>query len=186
MLILASGSPRRKHLLETMGVNFKVVPAQIEEMNDLLDPQLLVEANAKLKTTWVAERNPDHWVLGSDTTVALGNEILNKPEDMDDARSMLLRLSGQTHTVYTAVCLINLNKTTEELFTVKSDVTFRPFDNDLVTEYFKLVNPLDKAGGYGVQEGKEMIIEKWDGSFSNIIGLPVDEVRECLEKYDLL
>ena len=65
-------------------------------------------------------------------------------------------------------------------------MTFRPFDNDLVTEYFKLVNPLDKAGGYGVQEGKEMIIEKWDGSFSNIIGLPVDEVRECLEKYDLL
>jgi septum formation protein len=186
MLILASGSPRRKHLLETLGVNFKVVSAQIEEMNDLDDPHLLVETNAKLKTAWVAERHPNDWVLGSDTTVALADEILNKPTDMADARSMLLRMSGKTHTVYTAVCLIHLATETEELFTVTSDVTFKSFDDDLVSEYFQLVNPLDKAGAYGIQEGKELIINSWKGSFSNIMGLPVDEVRRILEKYSVL
>jgi septum formation protein len=186
MLILASGSPRRKHLLEELGVHFSVVSADVEEMNHLSDPQDLVEVNARLKTEWVAERYPNDWVLGSDTTVALGNEILNKPVDLDNARSMLLRMSGRTHTVYTAVCLVNRKLGKEELFAVTSEVSFKPFDGELVTEYFKLVNPLDKAGAYGIQEGRELIVEKWAGSFSNIMGLPVDEVGEVLKKYGLL
>lgn len=186
MLILASGSPRRKHLLETIGASFKIISAEVEELHDFSNPQKLVEINAKLKADWVAERHPGDWVLGSDTTVALGTEILNKPVDMEDARSMLRRMSGNTHTVYTAVCFINKEAKTEELFTVTSDVTFKPFGDELITEYFKVVDPLDKAGAYGIQEGKELIIEEWKGSFSNIMGLPVDEVKLLLERHDLL
>lgn len=186
MLILASGSPRRKHLLETLGVRFKIVSADVEEMNDLPDPQHLVETNARLKTGWVAERYPAEWVLGSDTTVALGEEILNKPVDMEDARAMLRRMSGNTHTVYTAVCLMRKDAQQEELFTVTSEVRFKPFDDDLITAYFEVVNPLDKAGAYGIQEGKELIIDGWKGSFSNIMGLPVDEVKALLERYRLI
>ncbi|MCZ6672141.1 MAG: Maf family protein [Verrucomicrobia bacterium] len=186
MLILASGSPRRKELLQSMGVTFQVVLPQVEELNYLDDPQKLVETNAKLKTGWVAQRNPENWVLGSDTTVALGEEILNKPADLAEARAMLSRMSGRTHCVYTAVCLSNHSLQIEEVITVTSHVRFKSFDDDLISRYFKLVNPLDKAGAYGIQEGKELIIDCWDGSCSNIMGLPVDEVRGLLGKYTLL
>jgi len=186
MLILASGSPPRKHLLESICASFQIVSADVEEMNDLPQPKELVETNARLKTDWVATQHSSEWVLGSDTTVALGDEILNKPADLEDARGMLRRMSGNTHTVYTAVCLMKKDLGLEELFTVTSEVNFKPFDDEVITEYFKVVNPLDKAGAYGIQEGKEMIIEGWKGSFSNIMGLPVDEVRALLEKHGLL
>jgi septum formation protein len=186
MLILASSSPRRKELLESLGVPFRVITSDVEENNDLSDPRELVEANASLKAGHVANLHTDNWVLGSDTTVALGNEILNKPVDLLDARSMLKRMSGRTHTVYTAVCLLHKKTSIAELFTVKSRVSFNNLDDDLITEYFELVNPLDKAGAYGIQEGKELIIEGWEGSFSNIMGLPVDELKVLLEKYSLL
>jgi septum formation protein len=186
MLILASGSPRRKELLASLGVTFQVITSDVEENNDLADPRKLVEINAKLKADHVAELHHDSWVLGSDTTVALGNEILNKPVDLTDARSMLKRMSSRTHTVYTAVCLLRKKTGIAELFTVTSQVSFKPLDDDLITKYFERVNPLDKAGAYGIQEGKEMIIERWEGSFSNIMGLPVDELKELLDKYSLL
>lgn len=185
MLILASGSPRRKQLLESIGISFRVQVAGVEEMNELSDPKVLVETNAKLKTEWVAGINPTSWVLGSDTTVELGDEILNKPIDLEDARAMLNRMAGRTHRVYTAVCLCNKEQGIEEIVTVTSSVTFKPFDDELISEYFKLVNPLDKAGAYGIQEGKELIIEGWAGSYSNIIGLPIDEVQVLLNRYDL-
>ncbi len=172
--------------IDTEGLEFDVLLADVEELNHFPQPKELVETNARLKTEWVAEKNPSDWVLGSDTTVALGDEILNKPVDMEEARSMLRRMSGNSHTVYTAVCLIKKELGLEELFTVTSEVTFKSFDDDLITEYFKIVNPLDKAGAYGIQEGKELIIESWKGSFSNIMGLPVDEVKALLEKHGLL
>lgn len=183
MLILASGSPRRRQLLDSMAIEFRVVLPEVAERKDLPDPQTLVETNARLKTHWVAQRNPSDWVLGSDTTVALGNEILNKPVDLVEARSMLKRMSGRTHTVYTAVCLMHLTSLKEELVTVRSQVTFQSLNDDLITRYFEMVNPLDKAGAYGIQEGKELIIESWEGSFSNIMGLPVDEVGALLKQH---
>lgn len=186
MFILASGSPRRKQLLGSLGIAFEIVSADVDEQNDLEQPQELVEVNAKLKAGHVSKEYPDDWILGSDTTVALGGEILNKPVDMNDARSMLNRMSGRTHTVYTAVCLLNCNQGVEALFTVKSHVSFKRFDDVLITQYFELVNPLDKAGAYGIQEGRELIIEGWDGSYSNIMGLPVDEVAALLKTYALL
>lgn len=186
MLILASGSPRRKQLLDSIGISFRILVAQVDEVNDISDPRELVETNAQLKAIWAARKNPDSWVLGSDTTVALGDEILNKPTDLSDARNMLKRMSGHTHCVYTAVYICYHASGVHELFTVISKVTFKAFDDDLITDYFKIVNPLDKAGGYGIQEGKELIIDRWEGSYSNIMGLPVDEVRHALEKHSIL
>ncbi|MCB1122509.1 MAG: septum formation protein Maf, partial [Verrucomicrobiae bacterium] len=142
---MASASPRRKHLLESLGIPFEVCAADVEELDDHADPQELVETNARLKTELVARSRLEDWILGSDTTVALGEEILNKPADLEHARSMLRRMSGKTHRVYTAVCLINRQAQVNELFTVTSDVTFKPFDDDLITRYFEVVNPLDKA-----------------------------------------
>lgn len=183
MLILASGSPRRKQLLEEVGVSFVIKTANVDEKNDIEHPQELVEYNALLKASYVAKDNPESWVLGSDTTVALGDEILNKPVDLVDAKGMLLRMGGRTHKVYTAVSLINLKKKIEVVITVVSGVTFKPLNGDLIDEYFKVVNPLDKAGAYGIQEGKELIIEQFEGSFSSIMGLPVDETLELLGEY---
>ena len=100
MLILASGSPRRKHLLESVGIAFTVQPAEVEEQNDIPDPRELVETNAQLKADWVADKNPEAWVLGSDTTVALGDEILNKPVDI-----LLTRLDIQIGQLEEPFCL---------------------------------------------------------------------------------
>ena len=185
MLILASGSPRRKHLLESIGVHFKIVLPEVAEKNHISDPRELVETNARIKSGWVARRYPANWILGSDTTVALGQEILGKPRDLDEARNMLKRMAGRTHTVYTAVCLIQLQAEKEELLTVTSRVTFKPLDDAAISEYFKVVNPLDKAGSYGIQEGRELVVDRWEGSFSNIMGLPLDEVGELLQQYQL-
>ena len=186
MLILASGSPRRKRLLESIGIPFKIIPAQVEEMDQISDPRELVETNACIKSGWVAERNPVDWVLGSDTTVSLGREVLGKPRDLNQAREMLKRLADRTHTVFTAVSLLNLEKRVEDLLTVTSRVTFKPLDDATISEYFELVNPLDKAGSYGIQEGRELVVDHWEGSFSNIMGLPLREVRALLHRHQFL
>jgi len=186
MLILASGSPRRKFLLEEASVAFEIIPAEVEEENHHGEPAHLVKTNAQLKAGWVADRYPDRWVLGSDTTVALGSEILNKPVDMDEALRMLLKLGGRAHEVYTAVCLINRNQCVEECIVVNSRVVFKALDEEVIHCYFKVVNPLDKAGAYGIQEGKEMIIDHFEGSFSNIMGLPIEETLELLKRYSLI
>jgi len=183
MLILASGSPRRKLLLEEQSVAFRIVTADIEEENHHDEPVHLVKTNALLKADWVAERNPEAWVLGSDTTVSVDDEILNKPVDLADARRMLLKLGGRAHEVYTGVALVNREQGVSEVLVVRSRVVFKPLDDATIDGYFKVVNPLDKAGAYGIQEGKEIIIDHFEGSFSNIMGLPVDETLELLSKY---
>ena len=146
-LVLASASPRRKELLERLGVKFDVFAADVEEDNlGEKGPAEMVRQNADLKASALAERVPNALVLGSDTTVALGNEILNKPVDMAEAREMLGRLSGNTHVVYTAVALIwNLGEFTET-FVEASEVRFKHFDGAVIERYFEQVNPLDKAG----------------------------------------
>lgn len=186
MLILASGSPRRKRLLESMGIPFKIIPAQVEEMNHIPGPRELVETNARIKSGWVAERYPADWILGSDTTVSLGREILGKPRDLGQAREMLKRLADRTHTVYTAVSLMNLERKKDELLTVTSRVTFKPINDAIISEYFNLVNPLDKAGSYGIQEGRHLVIDHWEGSFSNIMGLPLEKLGDLLRRHELL
>ncbi|HCR29896.1 MAG TPA: septum formation protein Maf [Opitutae bacterium] len=185
--ILASASPRRKELLERIGARFDILPAQVEEFEEgHEDPEAMVRENAMLKAGWVAEKRPDRFVLGSDTTVHLDGKVLVKPVDIEDAKRMLSRLSGRTHVVYTGVSLQCLDRCIEETFGVRSEVTFKSFDNETIERYFEIVNPLDKAGAYGIQEGTELIIDSFQGSHSNIMGLPIDETKRMIERYNLI
>jgi septum formation protein len=186
-LVLASASPRRQQLLAGMGLTFDVVPAEvIEHEAPDADPRAMVAHNAALKADWVAARRPEAFVLGADTTVFIDNTVLNKPCDLAEARTMLKRLAGRTHTVFTGLAL---RRTCDRLQLdegVTSEVTFKNFDDGVIDAYFGIVNPLDKAGAYGIQEGRELIIAGWRGSFTNIMGLPVEETKQILTQAGLL
>lgn len=146
----------------------------------------MVAHNAALKADWVAERNPDSFVLGADTTVFIDNAVLNKPTDLADARRMLKHLSGRTHAVFTGVALRNKATGLAMDEGVTSAVTFKQFDDNVIDNYFQVVNPLDKAGSYGIQEGRELIVAGWEGSFSNIMGLPMEATKQILARCGLL
>lgn len=185
-LILASASPRRRQLLAAMGLAFTVRPAEVtEDETPDGDPRAMVRHNAALKAGWVAARVPDAVVLGADTTVFLDRTVLNKPRDLADARRMLHRLAGRTHTVFTGVAVRRGRDGLAIDEGVSSEVTFKPFDDTVIDRYFTLVNPLDKAGAYGIQEGRELIIAGWAGSFTNIMGLPVETTKQILTRCGL-
>ena len=186
-LILASASPRRKQLLGELGLTFEVIVADIIEHEDPdTDPKHMVTHNAALKADWVAARHPDAWVLGADTTVFIDNTAINKPADLAEARAMLKRLAGRTHVVFTGVAVRHVGRGVRIDEGVTSEVTFKAFDDAVIDEYFRVVNPLDKAGAYGIQEGRELIIEGWRGSFSNIMGLPMEATKQILSGCGLL
>lgn len=186
-LILASASPRRFELLSQLEVPFTVVPADVEEDEGLtMGPRDMVLHNARLKGMAVAKRFPERVVLAADTTVFIGDTILNKPRDLDDAWRMLRQLSGRTHTVFTGLFIKGPNEPFEFEEGVESDVTFKSLKDETIAEYFGKVNPLDKAGAYGIQDGSDLIIERHEGSLSNVIGLPLEETRQALEKFGFL
>lgn len=186
-IILASSSPRRKEILNQLIKVFKVVNPDVEELkNHNEGPASLVLENAKVKCLKVADSFPSCWVLGADTTVALGAEVFGKPRDLVDAKSMLLSLSGKIHHVYTGICLCNLSK---EIFlneTVTTSVTFKKIDESDVDNYFRKVNPLDKAGAYAIQTSSEMIVDSYVGSLTNVIGLPREHLHKWLQSFNLL
>jgi septum formation protein len=185
--ILASASPRRKQLLGELGLPFDICVADVTEHEDpQAEPRTMVAHNAALKADWVAQRNPDAFVLGADTTVFIDDTVLNKPADLAEARRMLQRLSGRTHTVFTGVALRHRQKGVKIDRGISSEVTFKPFDDSVIDAYFQVVNPLDKAGAYGIQEGRELIIAGWVGSFSNIMGLPMEATKQILTGCGLL
>lgn len=185
-LILASASPRRRELLSQLGIPFEVVVADVTEHEDpSTEPRQMVAHNAALKADWVAARHPAALVLGADTTVFIDNRVLNKPADLAEARAMLRRLSGRTHTVYTGVAVRRQQDGLRRDEGVASEVTFKAFDDAVIDRYFEIVNPLDKAGAYGIQEGRELIIAGWKGSFSNIMGLPMETTKQILTECGL-
>jgi septum formation protein len=180
-LILASASPRRHELLAQLGIPFDVVVAEVTEHEDpATDPRVMVAHNAALKADWVASRHPDAVVLGADTTVFLDGEAINKPRDLDDARSMLRRLSGRVHTVYTGVAVRRLSVGLRIDQGVSSQVEFKPFGDAVIEDYLLRVNTLDKAGAYSVQDHTDMIVARYSGSFSNIMGLPMEATKQIL------
>ena len=186
-LVLASASPRRQQLLAGMGLAFEIVPAEVTEHEAPdADPRAMVAHNAALKADWVAARHPTAFVLGADTTVFIDQTVLNKPRDLADARAMLKRLAGRTHTVFTGLALRRASDRLQLDVGVTSEVTFKNFDDAAIDAYFGIVNPLDKAGAYGIQEGRELIIAGWRGSFTNIMGLPVEETKQILTRVGLL
>lgn len=179
-IVLASSSPRRRELLEKAGISFEIMASPAEEIHDAsMKPHVLCELNATLKAAAVAEKRPDATVIGSDTLVFIDDMPLGKPKDMDEARAMLRRLSGRTHQVCTGVCLIYPGGG-KNIFHDLTDVTFLPLDDAAIDGYFSRVDPLDKAGAYGIQECGELIVSEIRGSFENVMGLPVAKVIEAL------
>ena len=186
-LILASASPRRTELLAAAGIPHRVVVAAVTEHEDpSTDPREMVLHNARLKAAAVADLHPDALVLGADTTVALGDQALNKPADLAEARAMLRRLSGREHTVHTGVSLIQRRQGIDESHCVTARVRFRELSDADIERYIGLVNTLDKAGAYGIQEGREIIIESFEPPVSTIMGLPVEFVANRLRELGFL
>ncbi|GAA5476612.1 Maf family protein [Haloferula helveola] len=177
-IVLASGSPRRRELLAAAGVEFEVRPSPAEEIHDAgMAPAELCETNAELKARGVEVAGAA--VIGADTLVFLEDEPLGKPADLDEARATLRRLSGRVHTVCTGVCVVAPDGTAHP-FHELTEVRFRPFGEEVIDAYFAKVDPLDKAGAYGIQEHGEMLVESIDGSFDNVMGLPVARLLEVL------
>lgn len=186
-LILASASPRRRELLAGLGMPFEVVAAQVTEHEDpATDPRVMVAHNAALKADWVAARHPDATVLGADTTVFLDGLALNKPRDPADARAMLRRLSGRTHTVFTGLAVRRAADGLRIDEGVASEVTFKLLDEAAIEGYLARVHTLDKAGGYGIQDHSEMLVAGYRGSFTNIVGLPMETTKQILTQCGLL
>jgi septum formation protein len=186
-LILASASPRRRALLARLGFPFTVVEASvIEDEDPELDPRLMVARNAARKADWVAERHPDAWVLGADTTVCIDGHALNKPADLAEARNMLRRLSGRTHAVHTGLALRRADRGVAWDASERCDVTFRVLDGATIDRYLSRVNVLDKAGAYGIQDHGELIIVGHTGEQATIMGLPLTLTKHLLTKAGLL
>ena len=180
-VILASASPRRSELLASMDIEFEVVPSHVEELIDGYDfiPDLC-EANARIKAEPIADMHPECLVIAADTMVYLEDTLYGKPTDIDEAHRMLTRLQGRTHQVTTGVSLIYHNEEISKSFSVITNVTFLSLDAGQISEYLAKIDPLDKAGGYAIQEHKQMIAKRVSGSVSNVVGLPVERLKEEL------
>ena len=180
-VILASASPRRSQLLASMDIEFEVVPSHVEELIDGYDfiPDLC-EANARIKAEPIADMHPECLVIAADTMVYLEDTLYGKPTDIDDAHRMLTRLQGRTHQVTTGVSLIYHNEEISKSFSVITNVTFLSLDAGQISEYLAKIDPLDKAGGYAIQEQKQMIAKRVSSSVSNVVGLPVERLKEEL------
>ena len=181
-IVLASASPRRRELLARAGVEFEVQVSPAEEIHDAsLSPEVLCEWNATLKAVAVAALRPEATVIGSDTLVFLEGDALGKPADLAEARVMLRRLAGRTHQVCTGVCVI-FPGGRRTVFHETSEVSFLPLDDAAIDAYFTRVDPLDKAGAYGIQEHGERIIREIRGGFDNVMGLPVALLLKALRE----
>jgi len=180
-LILASASPRRAELLKLLPVKFRVLPGHADEVaHEHLSPLEVCQLNAHRKARTVAKQIPDALVLAADTLVFLDNEILGKPRNFADARRMIARLQGRHHQVVTGVCLMHLRGHRERIFAVSTDVLFHPLNARQIRDYLAAIHPLDKAGAYAIQDSGEKIISEISGSYSNVVGLPVEKLREEL------
>jgi len=181
-IILASASPRRELLLREMGLAFTVVkPDGVEELAGGLAPEALATHNAQRKARAIAGRHREALVLGADTIVVLDGVIYGKPRDLAEAVVMLGKLAGRAHDVFTGVCLAQRARGVETTFCERTRVWMKPFTATEIAEYFRKVNPLDKAGAYAAQEHGDSIIAKIEGSFANVMGLPVERLRLALE-----
>jgi len=186
-LILASASPRRRELLSRLGVPFEVVVAEVTEHEDPdTDPVHMVSHNAALKAGWVAERHPEAMVLGADTTVFVDGQALNKPADLSEAKSMLRRLSGRAHTVFTGMALRCGARAFSLDRGVSTQVVFKTLRDEDIDRYLALVHVLDKAGAYAIQEHGELLVERFEGDYTNIVGLPVEATKQMLMEAGLL
>lgn len=176
-LILASQSPRRRYLLSQAGLTFEVIPSLVDEEGFAMDdPAAGVRRLAEAKAGEVARNFPESWIIGADTVVQIGAEILGKPRSKAEARAMLAQLSGQTHKVLTGYAIRRHAK--DYLFseTIVTDVTFKHLTATEIEWYIQTREPFDKAGAYAVQGLGTFLVRRINGSYTNVVGLPVSEV----------
>jgi len=177
-LILASSSPRRAELLRQLAFSFKVVHSDLPEIHHgELTAREVSQINAYRKARSVAKKHPDALVLGADTLVYLGTVLFGKPKVLEEGYAMLEQLQGRTHQVVTAVCLLHLRSHRQRIFTETTSVTFKPLDAVTIRRYLTKVNPLDKAGAYAIQEEGELLVDRIFGSYTNVVGLPLERLK---------
>ena len=181
-IILASQSPRRKELLKSLGIDFEIIPADIDESIDTDKPLIdEIEKLSFLKANHIFKDHKDSVVIGSDTIVVLNGLLLGKPKTNEKAKEMLNMLSNNTHQVITAVSIISPK--CSETFSNVSDVTFRELTSKEIDEYVNSGEPLDKAGAYAIQGGAKTFISSINGDYYSIIGLPICELSQRIKKY---
>lgn len=182
-LILASASPRRREILGRLGVPFIVEPADVDETPTLGEtPDEMVVRLALTKARAVAARHDKGLVIGSDTTVALGDRVFGKPIDEAEARAMLGALQGVTHRVVTGLAVVRASDGAERTLAVPALVTMRSLDGDEIAAYVATGEPMDKAGAYGAQGQGGRLIEKIDGPYLTVVGLPIDALLPLLQE----
>ncbi|KJS29065.1 MAG: septum formation inhibitor Maf [Desulfatitalea sp. BRH_c12] len=186
-LILASKSPRRRYLLSQAGLRFEVVPSGFDERSvAFTGPDDFVRNLSRFKAEDIAAKMPSSWVIGADTIVFIDGEVLGKPRGRDAARAMLARLSGQTHQVYTGYTICCQSKAQSYTGVVCTDVTFKTLSHDEIEWYVHTDEPFDKAGAYAIQGLGTFLVRRINGSYTNVVGLPVCEVIEHLIKQNVL
>lgn len=185
-LVLASSSPRRAALLSEAGFEFEIAQPRLPEKFDVsLTLRELTLCNAIRKGMSIAQTRPDAVVLAADTLVALDNQIIGKPADLNEAAQMLRRLSGRTHEVCSAVLVYHQTSGKSAVFRDISRVRFHRLNRAMIKEYVTKVDPLDKAGAYAAQGSGAEIIAKIDGSFTNVVGLPMEKTIDALAKFGI-
>ena len=182
MIILASASPRRKEIMQKYSYEIEVIPSNCEEtVQDGLSPGQTARSLAEQKAKDVARSHPDDIVIGADTIVALDGEILGKPSSRDDAKKALQKLSGKTHEVITGVAIIS--GTEQEVYSAVTKVKFYPISDEEIDEYIRTGEPMDKAGSYGIQGKGGLFVEKIDGDYENVVGLPTASLSRKLKRF---
>jgi septum formation protein len=187
-IILASQSPRRKKLLEQIGVSFIVSPSDAEEISSQTDPALLVEDLALLKAEDVAQKHPESLIIGADTIVVHQDKTIGKPADKSEAFKFLSTLSDSTHSVFTGVAFVKSDKngliTNKHTFHEQTKVTFSALAKDDINAYINTGNPLDKAGAYGIQDDLgALFVEKISGDYYNVVGFPLNRFYRELKLF---
>jgi MAF protein len=193
LIILASSSERRISLLKKTGINFTAVNHNLEKeplfeesgKNMPLALEDFVRNLALMKAESLQDEYPENWIIGSDTLIFKEGAVYGKPENMESAFKMLKELSGKTHEVYTGICLINKSKNIYITDCDKTRVKIKPLNDKEIERYLSEYPPFDKAGSYGIQD-EHGIVESYEGSFENVLGLPVQKLLPLLKKYNLI
>ena len=184
LFVLASKSPRRKALLKSIGINAEIVPARIDEsIFSGLEPEKMVRELAMLKAAEVARSfGKNTVVIGADTCVCLDNKVFGKPHTIEEAKSMLRMLQGKTHEVYTGYCVFDCTTKNAVSRSERTLVTFKSLSEEEIDAYVKTREPMDKAGAYGIQEKGAVFVEKIEGDYFNVVGLPLCALSKLLSE----
>lgn len=185
-ILLASGSPRRQELLRNLGIQFDIMPSNVEEVVELVDKDFAdyVQKLAVKKAAAVSEMHKEALIIAADTIVVFDGEVYPKPTSKKQAESFLRKFSGNTHSVFTGVSI--LGKGISKVFSVETKVTFKELDDQLIRAYVDSGDPMDKAGGYGIQTAGALLVEKIDGDYLNVVGLPISKLVETLREEGII